>query len=169
MDFGFRAPTVILFAALDERGVLWIVDERSRKEVVVAEHARSIVDAPWPLPAWVGVDPAGHQRSGQTGATDASVLREAGLVVKSRQSRIAHGIQLVTQRLAPAGGEPTLRIHRRCVNLIDALERYHYPEDRPESTDPVKDGSDHAADALRYLIVNLDEPYSASRTRYAAT
>lgn len=168
MDFGFRAPTVIVFAALDERGVLWVVDERSRKEVVVAEHARSIVDAPWPEPLWVGVDPAGRQRSGQTGATDVSVLREAGLAVRSRRSAVAHGIRLVTQRLAPASGEPTLRVHRRCVTLIEALERYHYPEDRPESTEPVKDGFDHAADALRYLIVNLDEPYTSQRTRYAA-
>lgn len=168
MDFGFRAPTVIVFAAVDERGTLWVVDERSRKEVVVAEHARSIVDAPWPEPLWVGVDPAGHQRSGQTGATDVSVLREAGLTIKSRRCAIAHGIRLVTQRLAPASGEPTLRIHRRCVTLIEAIERYHYPEDRPEATGPVKDGFDHAADALRYLVVNLDEPYSAQRRHYAA-
>ncbi|MEL6499133.1 MAG: hypothetical protein AAFZ67_01815 [Planctomycetota bacterium] len=168
MDFGFHAPTVILFAAMDELGTLWIVDERSRKEVVVAEHARSIVDAPWPEPLWVGVDPAGHQRSGQTGVTDVSVLRDAGLVIKSRRSAIAHGIRLVTQRLAPASGEPTLKIHERCVTLIEALERYHYPEDRPEATEPVKDGFDHAADALRYLVVNLDEPYSSQRSRYAA-
>ncbi|MEO1534145.1 MAG: hypothetical protein AAFS11_01100 [Planctomycetota bacterium] len=168
MDFGFRAPTVILFAALDECGTLWIIDERSRKEVVVAEHARSIVDSPWPEPLWVGVDPAGHQRSGQTGATDVSVMRDAGLRIKSRRSGIAHGIRLVTQRLAPASGEPTLKIHARCTALIEALERYHYPEDRPEATEPVKDGFDHAADALRYLIVNLDEPYSSQRSRYAA-
>ncbi len=167
-DFGFRAPTVILFAALDERGTLWIVDERSRREVVVAEHARSIVEAPWPEPLWVAVDPAGHQRSGQTGVTDVSVLRDAGLRIKSRRSGIAHGIRLVTQRLAPATGEPTLRIHARCATLIEALERYHYPEDRPEATEPVKDGFDHAADALRYLVTNLDEPYSATRSKYAA-
>ncbi|MEL6796140.1 MAG: hypothetical protein AAFO89_04875 [Planctomycetota bacterium] len=52
--------------------------------------------------------------------------------------------------------------------LIEALERYHYPEDRPEATEPVKDGFDHAADALRYLVINLDEPYSSQRSRYAA-
>ncbi|MEO1583681.1 MAG: hypothetical protein AAFR96_03800 [Planctomycetota bacterium] len=166
MDFGYRAPTVILFGCVDERGVLHIVDERSRREVVVAEHGRSIIDSPWPEPAWVGVDPAGHQRSGQTGATDIAVLKSLGLRIKSRRSLIRHGVQLVTQRLAPASGEPTLFIHRRCQTLIDALERYHYPEDRPESTDPVKDGPDHAADALRYLIVNLDEPYTATRSKY---
>lgn len=168
MDFGFRAPTVILFAAMDELGRLWIVDELSRKEVVVAEHARSIIDSPWPEPKWVGVDPAGHQRSGQTGVTDVSVLKNAGLTIKSRASAIAHGIRLVTQRLAPASGKPTLRVHERCTTLIEALERYHYPEDKPESTEPVKDGFDHAADALRYLVVNLDEPFSSRRTRYAA-
>ena len=44
----------------------------------------------------------------------------------------------------------------------------YYPEGRPESTEPVKDGFDHAADALRYLVVNLDEPYTATHRTYAA-
>ena len=33
---------------------------------------------------------------------------------------------------------------------------YHYPPQSPEAETPVKDGHDHAADALRYMITNLD-------------
>ncbi len=167
MDFGFRAPTVILFAQLDPEGVLRIVDEISRREVVLAEHARAIIESPWPRPAWIGVDPAGRQRSEQTGVSAATALRQAGLSVRDRRLSIADGVALVRARLAPATGGPTLFIHERCATLIESLERYRYPADKPESAEPVKDGSDHAADALRYLIVNLDRPHRTSTRRYA--
>ncbi|MGP1273609.1 MAG: hypothetical protein ACTS22_09780 [Phycisphaerales bacterium] len=167
MDFGFRAPTVVLFACVDRSGVLRIMDERVEREVLLADHARAITRSGWPEPVWIGVDPAGHQRSGQTGESDIAVLRAAGLTVRTRPSSVRHGIGLVTRRLTPASGPPTLLVHRRCTRLIDALERYHYPEHQPESTEPVKDGPDHAADALRYLVTNLDDPFRASQSRYA--
>ena len=69
-------------------------------------------------------------------------------------------------RLAPADGPPRLWVHRRCGHLIEALETYHFPEDQPESAVPVKDGPDHAVDALRYLVQNLDRPYRVSKQGY---
>jgi len=166
MDFGFRAPTVILFAHAASDGTLRIVGEISRCEVILDEHARSILESPWPRPAWIGVDPAGRQRSEQTGLSAATALRRAGLSVRDRRMLIAEGVALVRARLAPATGGPRLFIHRRCATLIESLERYRYPADRPESTEPVKDGPDHAADALRYLIVNLDRPHTVRSKRY---
>jgi hypothetical protein len=64
------------------------------------------------------------------------------------------------------GTTPRLYIHRRCAKLIESLARYHFPEDRPESLEPVKDGSDHAVDALRYLVVCLDRPHEAKLSSY---
>ncbi|RMH26169.1 MAG: hypothetical protein D6693_07615 [Planctomycetota bacterium] len=167
MDFGFRAPTVILFAHAADDGALRIVDEISRREVVLDEHARSILESPWPAPVWVGVDPAGRQRSEQTGLSAATALRRAGLAVRDRRLPVAEGIALVRARLAPATGGPRLFVHARCRTLIESLEAYRYPADRPESAEPVKDGADHAADALRYLVVNLDRPHTVRAARYA--
>ncbi|MEM9165665.1 MAG: hypothetical protein AAGB48_01425 [Planctomycetota bacterium] len=167
MDFGFRAPTVVLHACVDREGVVRVVGERVERETVLEDHARAICGGGWPAPVWIGVDPAGHQRSGQTGLSDIAVLRHAGLTVRARPSAVQQGIRLVTARLAPASGPAKLLIHRRCVHLIDALERYHYPEQSPTSLEPAKDGPDHAADALRYMIVNLDEPFRTDRSRYA--
>ncbi len=166
MDFGFRAPTVILWAHVAPSGVVTIVRERVEKEIVLEAHARAIAEAK-PLPEWVGVDPAGRQRSGQTGRSDIQVLRDQGLAVKARPSRIAEGIALVSARLSPASGEPTLFVYERCAKLIEALQQYHYPPDNPSSTEPVKDGPDHACDALRYLIVNLDATFGATHSKYA--
>ena len=56
-------------------------------------------------------------------------------------------------------------IHANCVGLIEALSRYRFPSDRPEAREPVKDGADHAVDALRYLLVPLDLNWEASCQR----
>ena len=164
VDFGFRAPTVVLWAMLAPDGALFIERERSERETVLEDHARAL--AAEPRPTWVGIDPAGRQRSGQTGVSDAAVLRRAGLVVKDRRLPLARGIELLRARLKPASGSPRLFVHRRCRVLIKSLETYRYPEDRPESTEPVKDGSDHAVDALRYLVQNLDAGFVTSRGSY---
>lgn len=168
MDFGYRAPTVVLWGALDTFGRLWIVDERVAAGQVMDHHAAAIAAAPWPRPAWIACDPAGRQVNDHSGLSSADVLRARGFCVRARPSKVMPGIILVRARLRPASDGPNLLIHRRCVHLIDALERYHYPPDRPDAVEPVKDGPDHAADALRYLVLNLDHPYHTSLGQYAA-
>lgn len=163
MDFGFRAPTAILYACLDPSGTLRILDERIARESTLAQHIRAIHDAPWPRPAWIAADPAGAAPSIQSGASEVELLRRAGLSVRVRRAPVERGLALVRTRLAPASGAPTLYIHERCTRLIESLERYHYPHENPASNTPVKDGNDHAADALRYLIVALDL-HHATRT-----
>ncbi len=180
MDFGFRAPTVILLGAVDADGTLWIVRERAVAQTVLAEHAAALVnglgskdDPPGPgwtgKPQWVGVDPAGKQRSDQTGINAADVLAKHGLRVLAVKRPQHQGFEAVRARLRPAGdGPPRLFIHARCTHLIECLEKYHYPIDRPESTVPVKDDTDHAADALRYLVQNLDRPAQTRDANYLA-
>ena len=156
VDFGFRAPTVILWAHVDEGGVVRVVDERCEREATLDRHIEAIRSAPWPVPAWLGVDPAGRQRSDQTGLSPVSVLRRAGLVVRDRRAGLHAGLSLIRARLAPASGGPTLFIHPRCRGLSDSIQRYRFPEARPNAEEPVKDGADHCVDALRYMLVPLD-------------
>lgn len=153
MDFGIRAPTVILWATVAPDGVVHVVDELVRAGRTMHDHVAELVARP--RPAWIGIDPAGHQRSDQTGLSNAALLRRAGIVVRSRRAGVAEGIARLRRRLAPT---PTLFVHPRCMRLIESLQRLHYPPDQPESLTPVKDGHDHAVDALRYLITNLDAP-----------
>lgn len=167
MDFGIRSPTVVLWAGLDPSGVLWVVDERVESGLTLGTHVEAIRSSRWPALSWIGVDPAGAQRSGQTGLSDIQAMRHAGLVVKHRKMGVADGVELVRARLKPASGPARLLIHSRCGRLIESLQTYRYPSDRPESVTPIKDGSDHAVDALRYLIQNLDAAYETSFSRYA--
>lgn len=166
MDFGYRAPTVLLLGAQDALDRLWIVDERVASERVLSEHIERVRRAGWPAAEWVGVDPAGNQTDGQTGKSAVQVLRQEGFVVRDRRLRLLEGVDMVRGRLRPAAEVgPRLYVHRRCANLISSMERYHFPVDKPESKEPEKDGSDHAVDALRYMVQNLDRP-GAKRTSW---
>jgi hypothetical protein len=152
---------------VDGAGVLRIMDERVERGVIVEEHARAILEASWPRPAWVGVDPAGRARNGQTSESDVQVLRRSGLSVRTRRHSVQRGLAMVRARLRPADGSGArLFVHERCRKLIESMERHHYDAELPDAENPVKDGTDHAVDALRYLIVNLDGVDRAVRTLY---
>ena len=174
MDFGFRAPTVVLWGVHDDRGVLTIVDDRVETGLVLEDHIRAICESKasaaeaWPKLQWLGVDPAGNATNDQTGESSVLRLRKAGLNIKCRRMGVHESLNRLRARLAPATGGPTLFVHARCKGLIESLERYHYPTDRPEDDTPVKgDGFDHAVDALRYMVQNLDAPYRSVLRRYA--
>ena len=158
MDFGFNAPTVVLWACVDDQGVVRVMDERCVTERTVKQHADAIVAEGRPTLAWLGIDPAGNARNDQTACSDRSVLEKAGITVRARRMNVEPGLDLVRARFKPAGGGPRLFVHKRCVKLIESLETYRYDPLKPESATPMKDGSDHAVDALRYMIVNLDRP-----------
>ncbi len=172
MDFGIRSPAVVLWAAYDgATGRLFVVDERVQTGRTVAEHARAILESPWPQLRWLGVDPSGNSLNDHTGTTSVAVLRAAGLKVKVNHAYVVPGIELVRARLRPAdeatSGGPRLYVHARCVKLIESLEKYHYPVNEPTSLMPEKDGSDHAVDALRYMVQNLDGAAEAKSSFYA--
>lgn len=173
MDFGFRAPTVVVYACVDEAGAVWVTDERSERETLLAEHIAAIREGRgrreerWPAPVWIGVDPAGRARNEQTGKSHIDLMKQAGLSVRQRAMPIQAGLELLRARLRPAGTRARLFVHERCRVLIESLERYRYPTEAPESLVPVKgEGFDHAVDALRYMIQNLDHPVRLSVGNY---
>ncbi len=181
MDFGFRNATVILWACVDAEDVLWVMDERHEQEKLLGDHIDALLQGRpreraaagrdmkvWPTLAWVGVDPAGTQTHEQTGASNVAQMKRAGLIVRTKKLAMVHGLELIRARLRPAGAgaRPRLYVHARCVKLIESLERYHYDASKPESDVPVKDGFDHAVDALRYLVQNLDRPVRVASSNY---
>ncbi len=175
MDFGFRAPTAVIWGALAADGTLWILDERCEVGRLVEEHGQALLTGrarrreAWAAPAFVAVDPAGLAVSDQTGRSSVQILRGMGLTVRTLRKDIKSGLELVRARLRPADATqpPRLFIHPRCTSLIEALEKYHYPSEDPENRSPVKDGADHMADALRYLVQNLEGPGAMRQVRYA--
>jgi len=157
IDFGYRAPTVLLWAWLDPaRDVLHVVDEHVEAERTVRRHIDAARSRPWPAPEWIAADPAGNARNDQSGVSTIRVWREAGFRVRWRSATIEEGVELVRARLRAADGSVRLVIHPRCARLIESLVTYHFDPADPLNPAPVKDGPDHAADALRYLVAMLD-------------
>ncbi|MCW5774939.1 MAG: hypothetical protein KIS87_00645 [Phycisphaeraceae bacterium] len=173
MDFGYRSPTVVLWACVDPAGALSVVAERVESGLILGEHVRAILEAPWPPGgharlAWIGADPAGRQMNDQTGVSAVQAMSRASLRVRTRAMGVQEGLALLRARLRPAaaGLAPRLFIHARCARLVESLERYHYNPDKPESLEPVKDGHDHAVDALRYMVQNLDASHECTSAKY---
>jgi len=102
---------------------------------------------------WVYPDPAARARKTSAGgATDLTILQNAGWVVKSPNSHtpVRDRINAVNARLCSTDGVRHLFVTKRCKYTIEALERQVYKEG---STQPDKDGGyDHMNDALGYMI-----------------
>ncbi len=173
MDFGIRG-TAILWAFVEPCGTLRIIDERHAKDVLLDENIAAMrigLERPgtpaWPRPQWIGVDPAGLNRNDQTGKGSARIVANAGFNLRPARRGVTDGLSILRARLRPATGEPRLFIHARCTRLIESLQLYHYNENNPQSTRPVKrEGHDHAVDALRYMVQNLDAPTRTTTTNY---
>lgn len=169
LDFGFRAPTVLLWACVtstdESNDVLWIVDELAVNEIEAERVVALAHERHWPRPRWVGADPSGHQRNDQTAISTISLWRRAGWPVRTRASLIEDGLTAIRRRLRSGDGAVRLLIDPRCTKLIEAMTMYRW--DRPQSPEarPLKDGHDHACDALRYLVVNLDVARHEVRVR----
>jgi len=98
-------------------------------------------------------DPSARQRKTSAGGfTDISILKNAGLEVRSRPSHplVRDRINAVNTKLKNANGMSSLFIVNSCRNLIKSVERQVYKEGTHV---PDKDsGYDHFNDALGYLI-----------------
>lgn len=98
-------------------------------------------------------DPAGSSRkSSASGATDHSILRNAGFIVKAPNAHnpVRDGINAVNSKLCSATERVTFFVDPKCKKTIESLEKHCYKEN---SSIPDKDsGFDHFADAIRYFI-----------------
>lgn len=167
LDFGIRASALVWAAHDPVSGMLYIADNRVMHNKLLSDQVEAMQSGGWPLPLWVGVDPAGGQRNKVSGRTDIDVLREAGLQVRDKRLDMESGISAVRARLRDATGGVGLRVHERCEDLIKSLGSLHYDTKRRDKREPVKDGHDHVADALRYMVINLDRAYSVKTGRWA--
>ncbi|MBN1943379.1 MAG: hypothetical protein JW849_08820 [Phycisphaerae bacterium] len=168
MDFGYASPLVCLWVQVTPAGAVHVIDEYLRTRLPLAKHAATILARDLGRVEMTYVDPAGRQKESTSGAACTELLSAAGIPCVSRPSSIVDGLELIRAALAPATGGPRLYVHPRCEKLIEAFASYHYPPpSSPEPDKPVKDGPDHAVDALRYFFVNRLRPAGETqRGRY---
>ncbi len=142
IDFGFTNPTAVVHIGRTSNDTYFVTGEwykRGRTEEQVGEYVQSCkFNRVYPDPE----SPSAIE-----------ILNQKGIqvveVIKNKDS-IRIGIDKV-RSLFKTG---KLLIHSSCVNLINELETYAYPEKRPdrnEEENPIKE-HDHALDALRYAL-----------------
>lgn len=147
IDFGFTNPTAIIAIRKGHDNDYWITGEWYKSGKTDAQIADVVMaysfDEVYP-------DPESPSAIAE--------LQKRGVyckeVIKNKDS-IKNGIN----RMRALFLKNKLHIHASCVNLINELETYSYPESkigRNEEENPVKE-HDHAIDALRYALF-MDEP-----------
>ncbi len=147
VDFGFTNPTAVISIHKDFDGTYWVFHEwykRGRTDIQVAEYiAGRRFNEVYP-------DPESPSAIAELEKLNVNCKE----VVKNKDS-IKNGINKIRSLFK----KDKLFIHASCVNLINELETYSYPDKRPdhnEDENPIKE-NDHALDALRYALY-MDEP-----------
>jgi len=148
IDFGFTNPTAVVAIKKDYDNNYWVVGEwykTKRTETQIAEYVASCgFNAVYPDPEAPSAIEVLNQKS-------VNVVE----VIKNKDS-VKTGINLIRELFK----QNRLKIHSNCINLINELETYSYPNKRDlhnEDENPIKE-HDHAIDALRYAIMTNYQP-----------
>jgi len=154
VDFGFTHPTAVPTIRKDYNGVYWITEEwfhSGKTEDEVVEYVASKKFAK------VYPDPEN--------ASAIEALKKRGVNVRSvikGKGSVLSGIQTVRELLK----QNRIRINKKCINVIEAFEKYSYRETKGNETP--NEIPDHAfsdmLDALRYAFVSDDGAGGGSPT-----
>lgn len=168
LDHGLRNPTACLIAAIDEqKGEVHIFKEYYKPNTLVPEHAKNIKRILEEEKVTAGntrfmvIDPSAKNTTDPiNGKSVQALYQEYGLYFQPANNSIEAGILKVNSYIERG----KLKIHDTCPNLIREILSYQYPDVEENPTNgnlkekPIK-ANDHAADALRYLLMRLpDDP-----------
>ena len=168
IDYGYAAESCCLWGAIDiNDGTLIIYRELYRKGLT-GEELGSIIgnmELEDPLSVPGVLDTAAWARTGTTGPTVGEALIKAGHKLRrADKNRIQGKIQIHEFLKIKENGRPRLQIFNTCPNLIRQLQSIPLSKTNPEDVDT--HASDHAYDALRYLIMSrprVDSPLERIR------
>ena len=156
IDYGYASESCCLWGAVDRAdGTLIIYRELYRKNLTGLDLGRIITEMEIEDPFSVqGVlDTAAWARTGTTGPTVGETLQQLGHKLRrADKNRIQGKIQIHEYLKVQNNGRPRLQIFNNCPNLIRELQSIPLSKTKPEDVDT--HASDHAYDALRYLIMS---------------
>ena len=155
IDYGYASESACIWGAVDPvDGTLIIYRELYRKGLLGTDLASMITEMEYEDPFSVpGVlDTACWSKTGTTGPTVGETLQRAGHKLRrADKNRIQGKIQIHEYLKLQPSGRPRIQIFNTCPNLIRELQSIPLDKTKPEDVDT--HASDHAYDALRYLIM----------------
>lgn len=145
-DTGYTDPFVALLVGVQD-GTIYVLREIYKRKMHEDAQLNSIKELTYDKDVReIAIDYAGMGAS-----LIGSALNEGLPATKAKKDRFA-GINKVRSRLLTR----TLKIHKRCINLLRELQSYEYKAD----TEQPQDGDDHCLDALRYAVMAIDAKVS---------
>jgi len=156
IDYGYASESCCLWGTIDiNDGTLIIYRELYKKGLTGEELGSIITDMEVVDPFSVNgvLDTAAWARTGTTGPTVGEALLRAGHKLRrADKNRIQGKIQIHEFLKVRDNGRPKLQIFNTCPNLIRELQSIPLSKTNPEDVDT--HASDHAYDALRYMIMS---------------
>ena len=156
IDYGYASESCCLWGIMDMNdGTLIIYRELYRKGLTGEELGSIITDMEAEDPFSVNgvLDTAAWANTGTTGPTVGESLVRAGHKLRrADKNRIQGKVQLHEYLKIRENGRPKLQIFNTCPNLIRELQSIPLSKSNPEDVDT--HASDHAYDALRYMIMS---------------
>lgn len=176
-DFGLNNPTGFLSLATDpSTGITYVYKEHREAMQPVEYHANVLNEWIDELPYGVLVDmvgdAAGQQRSNVDLASVFDHYEEYGIYWTPSTKKLEDSIMKLFSYFATGN----LKIMDNCVELIEELGDYRYPERKLDDTTrnesyyerPIAQ-NDHLIDALRYVVAEMpDDPLSLKNESYNA-
>ena len=163
IDYGYAAESACVWAALDPSDeTLIIYRELYQKGLTGEALALRIFEFEKEDRLSVSgvLDGAAWARTGSTGPTVGEVLSRAGHKLRrADKNRIQGKIQIHERLKIADNGRPKMQIFNTCPNLIRELQSIPLDPSRPEDVDTK--ASDHAYDALRYLVMSRPKSRTA--------
>lgn len=182
-DHGYRNPSAWLWGAVDGDGNVYVYRELYEREWLIEElvngkagqkgikalNGREKIDI-------AVIDPSTRAARSETVVNGKPVkISDFEIYLKylpsdfplsTANNDVTVGIDRVKSYLkVQPNGKPRLFVFKTCTNLVDEIAKYRYQElqhnqtgKQNEKEAPVK-VDDHAADALRYMIMTQPEPY----------
>lgn len=168
MDWGYNDPCCVLWHTVDNEGCVTTYRELYVSMTRAEEVAKRVKElSRGESIAYTVASPDLWQKRGQTltasggfeGESLAEIFIKSGMAISPADNTRVAGWQRVRDYLAPApDGEPRWRCFSDCVNLIRQLPALQYDQHDRED---VKDGDDHAPEALRYALMSRPAPFCA--------
>lgn len=173
IDYGWTAPWVVLWMAVDNDGRIWLYREITATQVVEKEQGKRILDAeaPGENVTTRAADPAMWARTGEALSVASQYASVGCRLVPGQNDRLI-GKQRIHTHLSegPAclhhrgmGWETCPKLHvleGTCPELVRTLPSLPYDPKHPEDVDT--NAEDHHYDALRYGVLGIGK--EASRT-----
>jgi len=156
IDYGYAAESAVIWGAVDPQDeTLIIYRELYQKGLTGEDLAKKIYEFEKEerLSIQGVLDWAAWAKTGTTGPTVGEVLAKAGHKLRrADKNRIQGKIQIHERLKQNDKGRPKLQIFKTCPNLIREIQSIPLDPNKPEDVDTK--ASDHAYDALRYLIMS---------------